>query len=66
MVFGFEQLTYSFSESVGTGNVGVRLSPESGQLTENLVFTFSTEDSSAVGECVMEFNDVAATIRHLV
>ena len=49
-MFGFEQPTYTFSESVGTGNVGVRLSPDSGQLTENLVFTFSTADDTAVGE----------------
>ena len=54
MVFGFEQLEYTFSESVGTGNLGVRLSPESGELSENLVFTFSTEDDSAVGECVVD------------
>ena len=42
---------YNFSESVGTSNLGVRLSPESGELTQNLIFTFSTADSTAVGEC---------------
>ena len=35
---------YNFSESVGTAMLGVRLSPESGDLTEDLVFTFTTED----------------------
>ena len=42
---------------MGTGNLGVRLSPESGQLSENFVFTFSTEDgmgpNSAVGEYIV-------------
>ena len=50
LVFGFEQQAYIFSESVGTGNLGVRLSPESGELTQNLIFTFSTADNTAVGE----------------
>ena len=40
---------YSFDESVGTAMLGVRLSNQSGQLTENLVFTFSTVDNSATG-----------------
>ena len=50
LIFGFEQPSYSFSESVGTGTLGVRLSPESGQLTRDLVFTFSTQDDSAIGQ----------------
>ena len=50
LVFGFEQQAYIFSESVGTGNLGVHLSPESAQLTQNLIFTFSTTDNAAVGE----------------
>ena len=48
---------YSFAESVGTSFLGVRLSPESVQLTENLAFTFSTanglEENAAVGEFVL-------------
>jgi hypothetical protein len=51
VVFGFEQPSYTFLESVGTGNLRVRLSPESGQLSEPLIFTFRTEDDSAIGEC---------------
>ena len=50
LIFGFEQPSYTFSESAGTGNIGVRLSPESGEFSENFVFTFSTGDVSAVGE----------------
>ena len=52
LVFGFEQPSYTFSESVGTGNLGVRLSDESGVLSENLVFTFTTGDDTAAGEYV--------------
>ena len=48
---------YSFTESVGTSFLGVRLSPESVQLTENLVFIFSTAnglgENAAVGEFVL-------------
>ena len=47
LVFGFEQPSYSFSESVGVANLGVHLSPESGTLSIPLVFTFITEDDSA-------------------
>ena len=58
LIFGFEQTAYNFSESVGTGNLGVHLNPDSGLLSENLVFTFSTvdniESNTAVGECMME------------
>ena len=57
LVFGFESPLYNFSESVGTGFLGVHLSPESVRLTENLVFTFSTanglgENAAAVSECI--------------
>ena len=50
LVFGFEQPSYTFSESVGVANLGVRLSPESGILSMPLVFTFTTdsEDDSAI------------------
>ena len=51
LVFGFEQPSYTFSESVGIANLGVRLSPESGMLSMPLVFTFTTGDDSAIGEC---------------
>ena len=51
LVFGFEQPSYTFSESVGIANLGVRLSPDSGMLSMPLVFTFTTEDDSASGEC---------------
>ena len=51
LVFGFEQPEYTFSESVGVGNLGVRLSPESGVLSMPLVFTFTTVADSAIGEC---------------
>ena len=51
LVFGFEQPSYTFSESVGIANLGVRLSQESGMLSMPLVFTFTTEDGSAIGEC---------------
>lgn len=56
LIFGFERPLYSFSESVGTGFLSVRLSAESVQLTENLplVFIFSTAngpgENAAVGE----------------
>ena len=49
LIFGFEEAMYNFVESVGTAMLGVRLSPESGQLTEDLVFTFTTEDITAEG-----------------
>ena len=58
LVFGFEQQVYIFSESVGTGNLGVRLSPESGQLAQNLIFTFSTADSTAVGKPSINNTDI--------
>ena len=48
LVFGFEQPSYTFSESVGVANLGVRLSPESRTLSIPLVFTFTTEDDSAI------------------
>ena len=48
LVFGFEQPSYTFSESVGVANLGVHLSPESGTLSMPLVFTFTTEDDSAI------------------
>ena len=52
---------------MGTGNLGVRLSPESGQFSQNLVFTFSTEDGSAVGEYIrMWWLHSVATTRHLL
>ena len=52
LVFGFEQPSYTFSESVGIANLGVRLSPtESGILSMPLVFTFTTENGSAIGKC---------------
>ena len=50
LIFGFEQPVYNFSESVGTSNLVIRLSPESAQLTQNLIFILSTADSTAVGE----------------
>ena len=55
---------YNFSESVGTGNVSVRLSPESisAQLTQNLIFIFSTADSTAVGEPI--YNTDGITIQY--
>ena len=49
-VFGFEFSAYTFSESVGMGIVAVTLDAESGQLSENVVFTFSTLDGSAEGK----------------
>ena len=61
LIFGFERTAYNFSESVGTGNLGVHLSPDSGLPSENLVFTFSTADSmesnAAVGECMIDYSD---------
>ena len=51
LVFGFEQPSYTFSESVGVANLGVRLSSESGILSMPLVFTFTTGDGSAIGKC---------------
>ena len=49
-IFGFESSSYSFDESVGIGMVAVTLDADSGQLSENLVFTFSTQDGTAEGE----------------
>ena len=49
-IFGFESSSYSFDESVGIGMVAVTLDADSGQLSENLVFTFSTQDSKAESE----------------
>ena len=49
IVFGFELPAYTFSESVGMGIVAVTLDAESGVLSENVVFTLSTQDGSAIG-----------------
>ena len=49
IVFGFELPEYTFSESVGMGIVAVTLNAESGELSENVVFTLSTQDGSAIG-----------------
>lgn len=55
-IFGFEQPSYTFDESVGTGVLAVVLDSESGQLGQDLVFTFSTKDGSAIGECYLLLN----------
>ena len=59
---------YTFAESMGTGMLGVRLSPESGQLSEDLVFTFSTLDGTAAGEYIITYYEILFLIlnaRHL-
>ena len=53
LVFGFEEPSYTFSESVGNGLLGVHVREDSGQVSENVVFTFSTGDGSAVGESLI-------------
>ena len=50
LILGFEQNMYTFNESVGIAFLSVRLSPESGKLTEDLVFSFSTNDITAIGK----------------
>ena len=53
LVFGFEEPSYTLSESVGNGLLGVRIREDSGQVSENVVFTFNTRDGSAVGESLI-------------